>query len=187
MSSAESKINRKLREENDKSMTIVFGSAMIALHRYWGWGKKRIQDLQREIMVEWILDQGRGENYSMMKMLEDETGIDMQLNGKSWHDVDFLNGVTKTTDRVKRMGETEYLYMMHQKIRWQPIQFTASVLLALYRKHGFSSERDVRLMDQMSEIQREFKFKPQKIIAAMKQETGVDLWEPEKKKQEAEA
>lgn len=176
MSTSYDRIHKEFSKQLNRNLTLVFGSTAIALHRYWGWGKKRINDVLEEIMNEWVNENAEGENYSMMKMLDDEADIDMQLEGKSWRDVDFLNGITRTTDRVDRMSTQEYLYMMHQKIKWQPMQLTASVLLALYRTHGFSTERDIRLMDQMAQIQEEFGMKPQKIINAVKTETGMDLW-----------
>ncbi len=169
------KATRDIQIEGEKQVRIVYSAAAIALHRHYGWGQKRILKLIEETKAIWN-DCARDPDTSMLMMLEQETGIEIQARGvdKSYHELDFLNG---TPADARPMRPAEFLYMRKRQIPWINPQITAALLLALHRIHGWSGVRDSRLLAQKDEVEQEYKWNPTQLVKACREETGINIVE----------
>ena len=161
-----------LQKELHRQVGIIYSAAAIALHRYWGWGKDRIislADMTREVWHECAKTNLR----SMPQMLEEETGVEVQCgDGKSWHDLAFLNASIDTFDG--KMTVPQFLYMRQQQLRWIPPNVTACILLSLYRRCGFGGDKRLpRIVSQIAGIREEFGNDADALKAACKAETGI--------------
>ena len=167
------KAENDLFEEVRKQTNIQYCAAGLALSRHWGWGTTRIDRLF-ELSTDVWQECGESLELSMLKMLEDETGIELILwdNGKSWHDCDFLNG--KWNDSVLK-DDMKWLYMRQHQKQWAGTTIQASIYLALHRREGFGPERIKRLMDQMHEIEDELHMKEIPLMNTLLKETGINI------------
>jgi hypothetical protein len=178
MNKAIQKMEKKLLAECDKELCMVYAAVSISLKRYWGWGQQRLRsliDTNGEIWHECRLAR---EETSVMEFLENETGIELRLDmdGQSWHDIDFLNGKLKLY-KIGRMTPQQVLYMRHRQLRWIGTMIQACAYLGLHRRFGFGPERIKRVMDQMYEVRQEFRENEKALIDACIRETGIDVAE----------
>ena len=63
---------RKLQEEGDRQCRLIYGAAGLALHRHWGWRKKRIISIMELTSVVWNECTSDPEK-SMIQICEAET------------------------------------------------------------------------------------------------------------------
>lgn len=161
-------LDKKLNEE----VGIIYSATALALYRYWGWRLERIKGLMD--MTGEVWHECAGTNLkSMPQMLEEETGIEVQCgDGKSWHDLAFLNsGIDKFDGR---MTKEQFLYMRQKQLRWIPPNVTACILLSLYRRCGFGGDKRLpRIVSQIAGIREEFGNDADALKAACKAETGI--------------
>ena len=75
-------VERQMNEEHDKQDRILRAAALITMHRRWGWRQKRLLGLL-EMIDEVISECGDTRQKSMIQMLDEETGIELQA-GRSW-------------------------------------------------------------------------------------------------------
>lgn len=165
------KAERELDKELNIQTPLIYGSAAIALRRFWGWGTKRIQKVFDQTQDIW--EECAGTNAkSMIQMLDEQTGIDLRIPGsnRSWKELAFLNA-----DINMRLSPERWLYMRRQQIRWTNAQVRACLFLSLNRAEGFGGVRIQRLTEQMDEIQQEYSCNVPEIIKACKEITGVQL------------
>lgn len=161
-------LDKKLNEE----VGIIYSATALALYRYWGWRLERIKSLMD--MTGEVWHECAGTNLkSMPQMLEEETGIEVQCgDGKSWHDLAFLNASIDTFDG--KMTVPQFLYMRQQQLRWIPPNVTACILLSLYRRCGFGGDKRLpRIVSQIAGIREEFGNDADALKAACKAETGI--------------
>lgn len=165
------KAERELDRELNIQTPLIYGSAAIALRRFWGWGTKRIQkvfDQTQDIWEECSSTNAK----SMIQMLDEQTGIDLRIPGsnRSWKDLAFLNA-----DINMRLSPERWLYMRKQQIKWTNAQVRACLFLSLNRAEGFGGVRIQRLTEQMDAVQQEYSCNVPEIIKACKEITGVQL------------
>lgn len=165
------KAERELDKELNIQTPLIYGSAAIALRRFWGWGTKRIQkvfDQTQDIWEECSSTNAK----SMIQMLDEQTGIDLRVPGsdRSWKELAFLNA-----DINMRLSPERWLYMRKQQIRWTNAQVRACLFLSLNRAEGFGGTRIQRLTEQMDAVQQEYSCNVPEIIKACKDITGVQL------------
>lgn len=174
----EDRIKRKydamLQKEMEDAVKIVYSAAGIALWQNNGWRKGRIIPLLEETGTIWN-ECARQADVAMLRMLEDETGIELRARGcdKSWHELDFLNG----DNPARQMNIQEFIYMRQRQIPWVEPQITAAMLLALHRLHGWSGARDERLLRQAEAIEAAHRWRPAKMVEACREITGVNIYE----------
>lgn len=77
---ARRKAMQNIETEGRKSIDIMLCSAMIALYRNWGYRKWRLSRLMQETQNAWN-ECAADPNTSMLMMLEQETGIELRLEG----------------------------------------------------------------------------------------------------------
>ena len=165
------KAERELDRELNIQTPLIYGSAAIALRRFWGWGTKRIQkvfDQTQDIWEECSSTNAK----SMIQMLDEQTGIDLRIPGsdRSWKDLAFLNA-----DINMRLSPERWLYMRRQQVKWTNAQVRACLFLSLNRAEGFGGTRIQRLAEQMDAVQQEYSCNVPEIIKACKDITGVQL------------
>ena len=165
------KAERDLDRELNTQTPLIYGSASIALRRYWGWGAQRIQkvfDVTQDIWAECAGTNAK----SMIQMLDEQTGMDLRIPGsdRSWKDLAFLNA-----DINMRLSPERWVYMRRQQIKWTNAQVRACLFLSLNRAEGFGGVRIQRLTEQMDAVQAEYGCNVPEIIKACKEITGVQL------------
>lgn len=171
------KANKLLEEEGQKQILVLFGSAAIALWRYWGKRKVSINSLFETALVVYN-DCASDIRHSMISICEKETGIEIQNgDGKSWKDLIFLNGTFPT-----EMTGAQWLYMRQQQVRWTRPQIMACVLVSLHRKYHFGYERCAKFYVQIQETEEEFDADPKRICDACLELTGINVREAVKGK-----
>lgn len=140
--------NKKFAQEARRQAYSVYGRAVLVL---WmsGWGKERIARLLKAVQVAWN-DNANDINTSAVKMLDDETGIELKADpgGKSYKELEYLNGKVKP----HKMTPAEIIYMRGRQIKWLRAQTMALLFLALHRQFGFGYDRLVRVMQSMEMI-----------------------------------
>ena len=169
------KAEKRMDYEMSKWIDLNHCAMALALHRYWNWGNKRIQDAELEIEDAWMEVAATNE-VSMLQLLEEETGIEIRNHeqGKSWHDLAFLNATIK----MDRMNKAQWIYMRNRQAEWMRQQTLACILVGMHRRYGFGTERLVRLINQMNEIiDSEFNQNTKDIIKAAKEEVNFVLKE----------
>lgn len=109
------KAERELDRELNVQTPLIYGSAAIALRRFWGWGTKRIQKVFDQTQDIWKECAGTNAK-SMIQMLDEQTGIDLRIPGsdRSWKDLAFLNA-----DINMRLSPERWLYMRKQRLTEQ--------------------------------------------------------------------
>lgn len=163
--------NRRYIDECNRQADLKIGGAALAMHRKWGYGKKRIETMLGEMLAGWK-ECGEDESASILMMLEEETGIELQIPGEpSYHEILYLNG----TADAGNLTDMQILAMRGRMTKWIGTMFLASVMLSMHRKYGFGADRDTELMNEIAEIEAEFGGSGTKITAALKQETGVEF------------
>ncbi len=81
-----------------------------------------------------------GDKKSMMQMLEEETGIEIQLTGydKSFHELSYLDA--KAWDG-HAPSVPELIYIRHQKKKWIAPQILAAICISMYRDEHMGIDR----------------------------------------------
>lgn len=165
-------VERQMNEEHDRQDRILRAAALIVMHRHWGWRQKRLLGLL-EMIDEVISECGETNKKSMIQMLDEETGIELQNgDGKSWKDLAFLNADVGVAGE---MTMPKLIYMRQQELKWIPSLITAYILLALHRKCGFGSDRCARVYAQIMETAEELGWKEKELAEACRNETGIDI------------
>lgn len=165
-------VEKKMQKEMDKQVDMCYAAMAISLYRYWGWKALRIRRLMDKTEETWN-ECASTNDVSMLQMLEEETGIEIKNHelGKSWHELAYLNAKIN----IGRMTKAQWIYMRQKQIQWIGPQVVACILLATHRKEGFGPERNLRLLNDIQEIQREFNFDVKALKKACLEETGVEL------------
>lgn len=169
------KLEKELAKESRRQGVIVYGSAAIALYRYWGWRKQRLESLFDIVQDVWN-ECAQDNTVSMIQMLDNETGIELTLreNGRSYKEFDFLNGKLALYN-IQNLTSFQMIAMRRGEIQWMGPTIQAALYLALHRKRRFGAERISRLLSQMFEIQDEFESKPERIQEECLKLTEVDI------------
>lgn len=169
------KLEKELAKESRRQGVIVYGSAAIALYRYWGWRRQRLESLFDIVQDVWN-ECAQDNTVSMIQMLDNETGIELTLreNGRSYKEFDFLNGKLALYN-IQNLTAFQMIAMRRGEIQWMGPTIQAALYLALHRKRRFGAERISRLLTQMFEIQDEFENKPHRIQEECLKLTEVDI------------
>lgn len=172
MGSAYQKAIKELDREMYLQVGIIYGCAAIAFKRYWNYGTDHIHKIFQVTEDTW--DECSGQyDVSMLQMLEDETEIEMKLaeNGKSFHEIEFLNGKSSH----KSYKPMQLLYLRQRQKPWVSTMVMAALLLGLHRREHFGTERLARLMGQIVEIREEFGFNQKTIVEEAYNLTGIKI------------
>lgn len=167
------KATADLEAEGRRQCFLLYSATALALHRHWGKRKAAILSLF-EITGEVWRACASTNDYSMIEMCEQETGIEVQNgDGKSWEDLPYLNA---TLD-IKRMTNAQWVYMRQQQKKWIAPQVMACIMVALHRKYGFGFDRLSRIYSQIQDIEAEFAHSPERIQKAARELTGINIYD----------
>lgn len=141
---------KKMEFEMNKWIDINHCAMALVLHRYWGYGAKRIQGVESTIEDTWEECAAYADKKSILQMLEEETGIEIRNfeTNKSFHELAYFNNEIKMDP--KRMNRAQWIYMRNQQAKWMRPTTLACILLGLHRKQGFGTDRLIRVFEQMN-------------------------------------
>lgn len=109
---------------------------------------------------------------SMVQICEEETKIEIQNgNGKSWHDMIFLNAELDTG----KMTGAKVIYMRQQQINWMAPLTMACLLVTLHRRYGFDAERCARVYEQINNVKEQYGSDPDRLRDGCMELTGIDV------------
>lgn len=166
---ADKALSREVIRQND----IILPAVCLALYRDDGWRKIRLRKLI-ELARECWEECGEDPNLSILLMVEDEIGIEMQNgNGVSFHDLHYLSG--RSTMCLEEMTPQQYMMMRIKQKEWVGTLIMGSILLAMHRKEGYGPDRCARLMQRVQEITSEHHWDPDRLHAQLVRETGYSL------------
>lgn len=149
---------RKLDEEADKQIEIIFRVMALALGED-GWSLKRLEKVADQIH-DFIDELGKLDK-SVVQICDEEVGIKLIPEGveKHWDELTYLNGNKwdKFLEDHKNMPTKmlrAYAIRASQKMmQWIRPQFYGAVLVAMHRLYGYGNERASRLYMHMYEIE----------------------------------
>lgn len=166
---------KELDREADKQIEIIYGSASIALHRYFGWTTDQIVDLNEYARDVWksVADDITKNPISELERI---SGIELkcEADGKSWREVGFLNHDVKVGTKDYMTVPQLYAQIMMQK-KWLPTVVLACILTGAYRDCGFEVEKLAELMQRLDEVRHELKFDRTQIKVVCWRETGIKI------------
>lgn len=162
------KAEKDVHDEILKQVDIVYGATAIAL-KHDGWGAERIDKLFVLTQDIWL----NCDNYSIFKLLEDETGIELRLptTNQSWHDVMYLSEAAKR----RPLSNEEYLYFKIQQKKWVNAQVLGCIFIGLHRMDKWGATRLTRLMHDIDDISNGYGHDRKKIKEASAEISGVAL------------
>lgn len=169
MANALKAARRKLDQEADKQIEIIFRALAIALGEE-GWSLKRLEKVSNEVH-EFVNELSKVDK-SAVQICEEETGVCLIPEGidKSWEELTFLNGevwdkfIEEHRKIMKPQTFKAYVIRAQQKMLvWVRPQFYASVIVAMHRLYGYGSERAARLYARMYEIEKAAGMDPKKL------------------------
>ena len=172
MSKYTRKSEQALRAEHTKQLDIIYSACFCVLWQDYQWKEKRIIRRFQESAKIWT----SCKNFSILEVMENETGIEMTLEGdKSFHEYAFLSGDTM----VKPISDAEYIYMQQRCVKWLPTLILASVCLALYRIDGWGYERLSRFICKVDALRQLLGKNPKDYDRYMLETTGhhtIEFW-----------
>lgn len=111
---------------------------------------------------------------SMLQICEEETGIEIQNgNGKSWHDMIFLNAELDTG----KMTKAKYISMRRQQVKWVAPLTAAVILVTLHRRYGFDDDKCEQAYMQILAVMEKYGNDPAGLCRACMDITGIDIGE----------
>ena len=165
------KIEDELEAEMWKQISIISGSAGIALYENWGWRTKRIASLFREINECWK-ECAKDKSISMLGMLEKETGVVIDIpeyEGK-YSELLFFQDSSDVELSIQQR-----IYMRQRQKKWIGAEIFASALLALHRLYGFGGDRLNRIAAQIYEVRDRYNWDAKTIEKACYELTNVGI------------
>lgn len=171
MRDALKKAEALLQKETDRQIEIVFYSSALALARYYGWGKKRFQNLWHIVFDSWK-ECGEDNGLSMLQLLENETGVEIRSNdGRSYHEIHFLDPNTK----LKVENRAVMIRIRQKQLDWVGPQIVAAVFLALHRKEGYGYKRLCEFMEHFDTIRNQYNYDPAALRKQSLEELDIEL------------
>lgn len=178
MASKMDKSYRDLQAEIRKQTGIIFPVSVIVLWKNFGWRGKRVGDVLE--MVKKVLDElaEDPEERSPIQILDEETGIEMRLDGerRSYKDISFLYGPRWVRDK-HRLNAAQIIYANHQQKKYVAPNLLSTFCVALHRHYGFGFERLSRFIMEVDAIRREYGEQPDNYSELFNSTTGMELKE----------
>lgn len=158
------------KREVSRQIDLVYNAAMIALHRYYHFGPKRIlRTLEDTKSV--FSSCGVRTGISVLEMLEDETGIELSNGSASWHDLETTN--------LKLAGPhatpAHIIALYQQEKEWTAVNLLASTMIALHRVEGFGAKRLITYKDHVTEIEESYNLDAAQLIRIAEEETSITI------------
>lgn len=147
------KAEQELQKELIHQLHIFYPAATVILWNDYGWRAQRIFKIFNQSQTAWDECANWGTEKSMMMMLEEETGIELCIEGnKSYHDLAFLDA--KKWDGHKPSVPEQVLIRKRQK-KWIQPQLMACLLLSLHRDEKWGAQRLEQFLVKMDALRLE--------------------------------
>lgn len=167
---------RDLQAEVRKQTGIIFPVSVIVLWQNFGFRDKRIGDVLehvRAVLNELINDP---QERSPIQILDEETGIEMRLDGEKrpWREISYLNGKAWKRDK-HRLNAAQIIYANQQQKKFVAPNLLSTFCVALHRHYGFGFERLSRFMAQADDLRRKYGEQPDNYSELFNKTTGMEL------------
>lgn len=147
-----------------EQLRIIDVVCFLTLYRM-GWDVDKIIDRFNKATDIWL--ECRDKRVSAFTLLEEETGIEIALDGeKSYMDFNQLHY------RAGTMTPAEYIYSLHRRKRWIAPMILACLSLALRRSDNWSDDEIALFLSKTDEFRKEYGENTQAYVDLMVQETG---------------
>lgn len=167
---------RDLQAEVRKQTGIIFPVSIVVLWKEFGWREKRIAKLLEQVkkVLDEIGTDGRGR--SPIQVLDEETGIEMKLDGenRSYTEKSYLYSERWKRDK-HRLSAAQIIYANQQQKKFVAPNLLSTFCVALHRHYGFGFERLSRFMAQADDLRREYGEQPDNYSELFNKTTGMEL------------
>lgn len=168
------KEDREFTIKSNIQLKMIYPAIVTVLWEQFGWRRAKITRRLEEAENIWYECSRYGLKKSVLEMLEEETGIEMKLDGeRSYHEFDFLDGKKKQ----KRYTPAQLMLVRRQQVRWIPTMIQSVVCLALYRTDGWNVVRLGRLINAVNEYRVKLGEDPAAYKADLESKTEFTLAE----------
>lgn len=152
-SSALKKAEKELGKEQLKQLDIIYPACAIVWWTVYNWRETRIMRRFLTSQEVWFEEDEGGRNLSIFQKLENETGIEMSLDGlKSYHEYAYFD------DKVscgKGWSEAKEIYLRQQQKKWVAPMILASICISLHRDEGWGYERLSAFVQKVDAVRKE--------------------------------
>lgn len=175
--SALRKAQQELGREQLKQIDIIYPACAIVFWKEYGWRETRIMRRFATSQEVWNECGEYGADKSIFEMLEEETGVDLQLTGaEDWHELAYFSA-GKWDGKPLTVQQT--IYMRQKQKKWIAPMLLACMCLSLYRDEKWGADRISRFIGHIDALRQELGENPQKYAEMMFDVTGHnarELW-----------
>ena len=168
------KVEMELNREMAKQIEILYAASSVIWWRDYGWRSTRIMRRFQTTTEIWGECADHGIYKSMLQMLEEETGIEMQLSGydRSYHEFSYLDG-DAWDGKLLNLPQT--IYMHQQQKKWLAPQILACICLSLHRDEHWGPDRIARFIQQIDAMRQEYGERPDRFRKLMEEVTDLPV------------
>lgn len=131
------KADQKQKKEQDRLCNIISAACFCVLWEDYGWREKRI--ITRFDQATAVMHEVPEKCRSVFEILEDETGIEMSLDGeKSYHE---YHALTSNETIVEIDTIEKYIANSQRQTKWIPTLILTSLCIVLHRADGWGFTR----------------------------------------------
>lgn len=164
------KAQMELGKEQLKQIDIIYPACAIVWWKEYGWRDIRIGRRFNTSQVVWNECARYGIEKSILEMLEEETGVDMQLSGvDDWHRLAYF---CKDKWDGKPLTTPQTIYMHQQQKKWIAPMLLACICISLHRDERWGAERIGKFIGQVDALRMELGENREKFAERMYEVTG---------------
>ena len=167
------KAERERRREQNHQRNIIF-PCMFTILWEKGWDADKIMERVNDSVD--AMKCGYTQGLSVLEVLEEETGIEMTLDGeKSYHEFAYFSADTQ----VKPLNAMQEVYVIHRTTKWIPTLMLAGICVALHRKDGWEYDELSDFIEKMNAIRSELGEDESRYADYMTEKTGYkpkEMW-----------
>lgn len=168
------KVEMELNREMAKQIEILYAASSVIWWRDYGWRSTRIMRRFDTTTKVWGECADHRIYKSMLQMLEEETGIEMQLSGydRSYHEFSYLDG-DAWDGKLLTLPQT--IYMHQQQKKWLAPLILACICLSLHRDEHWGPDRIARFIQQIDAMRQEYGERPDRFRELMEEVTDLPV------------
>lgn len=168
------KVEMELNREMAKQIEILYAASSVIWWRDYGWRSTRIMRRFDTTTKVWGECADHGIYKSMLQMLEEETGIEMQLSGydRSYHEFSYLDG-DAWDGKFLTLSQT--IYMLQQQKKWLAPLILACICLSLHRDEHWGADRIAKFISQVDKMRQEYGERPDRFRKLMEEVTDLPV------------
>ena len=164
------KARKELGKEQIKQIDIIYPACFIIWWQEYGWRELRIMRRFQTTREVWDECGDYGIEKSILEMLEEETGVDMQLSGvDDWHNLAYFS---KDKWDGKPLTLPQTIYMHQQQRKWIAPMLLACICISLHRDEGWGGDRIAKFISQVDALRMELGERPDLFSQRMHEITG---------------